>query len=191
MKNGVRVFAAVALAAAIAVSGCGKKKPAPPPSAPPPATAPTTTNPPPPPPPPPPPRDNPTRTPTEEEIFAGKSLEQLNGEHPLGDAYFDLDSSEIRSDARPILQKDADWMKRWSSTKVTIEGHGDSRGSAEYNLALGSRRATAVRDYLTSLGIAGDRVQIVSKGKEQPVCSEETESCWQQNRRGHFLITVK
>ena len=191
MNNGVRLFAAVALAAAVAASGCGKKKPAPPAPTPPPAAEPTRPNNPPPPPPPPAPRDNPTRTPTEDEVFASKSLEQLNNEHPLGDAYFDLDSSEIRADARPILQKDADWMKRWPSTKITVEGHCDSRGSAEYNLALGNRRATAVRDYLTSLGITPDRIQLVSKGKEQPVCSEEAESCWQQNRRGHFLITAK
>ena len=82
-------------------------------------------------------------------------------------------------------------MKRWPSTKVLVEGHCDSRGSAEYNLALGDRRSTAVRDYLVSLGVAGDRVQIVSKGKEQQVCSEENETCWQQNRRGHFLVTAK
>jgi len=74
---------------------------------------------------------------------------------------------------------------------VTIEGHCDSRGSSEYNLALGDRRAKAVRDYLVSLGIGADRIQIVSKGKEAPFCSEENEACWQQNRRGHFLITGK
>ena len=70
-----------------------------------------------------------------------------------------------------------------------IEGHCDSRGTAEYNLALGEQRAKAVQDYLVSLGVAADRVQIVSKGKEQPFCSDENESCWQQNRRGHFMIT--
>src|SRR5262249_11905262 len=191
MNNGVRVFAAVARAAAVAVSGCGKKKPVPPPPAAPPAAAPATTTPPPPPSPPPPAPAAPAHTPTDDEIFASKSLGQLNSEHPLADALFDLDSSQIRADAQPILQKDADWMKRGPSTKVTVEGHCDSRGSAEYNLALGNRRATAVRDYLTSLGITADRVQIVSKGKEQPVCTQEVESCWQQNRRGHFLITAK
>jgi len=191
MNNGVRVCAAVALAAALAVSGCGKKKPAPAAPTPPPAAAPTTTTPPPPPPPPAPPRETAPAAPTADELFARKSLDELNNEHPLSDAYFDLDSSQIRADAQPVLQKDADWMKRWPSTKVTVEGHGDSRGSAEYNLALGNRRAAAVRDYLTSLGVAADRIQIVSKGKEQPVCTEEAESCWQQNRRGHFLITAK
>jgi len=129
--------------------------------------------------------------PTEDEIFAGKTLEQLNSEKPLADALFDLDSQAIREDAKPALQKNADWMKRWTSTKVMVEGHADSRGSAEYNLALGERRATAVRDYLVNLGVTADRVQVVSKGKESPLCTEENESCWQQNRRGHFVITAK
>ena len=82
-------------------------------------------------------------------------------------------------------------MKKWTSTQVSLEGHCDSRGSAEYNLALGSRRANAVKEYLTNLGVAAARLTVVSKGKEQPVCSENAESCWQQNRRGHFLITGK
>jgi len=128
---------------------------------------------------------------TEDEIFARKSLADLNAERPLADVFFDLDKSEIRDDARTSLQKDADWMKRWTSTQITLEGHCDSRGSAEYNLGLGSRRATAVKDYLVNLGVLTGRVTVVSKGKEQPFCSEENESCWQQNRRGHFVITGK
>jgi peptidoglycan-associated lipoprotein len=115
----------------------------------------------------------------------------LNAERPLGDVYFDLDESSIREDARGPLQKNAEWMKRWASTRVTVEGHCDERGTAEYNLALGERRASAVKDYLVSLGVAADRVAVVSKGKESPFCSESNESCWQQNRRGHFLITAK
>jgi len=147
---------------------------------------------PPPPPAPPPPAPAPAPRPlTEEEIFARKSVAQLNDERPLDDVLFDLDKSEIREDAKGRLQKDADWLKKWTSTQVSIEGHCDSRGSAEYNLALGSRRANAVKEYLTNLGVAGGRLTVVSKGKEQPVCSEEGESCWQQNRRGHFLITAK
>ena len=191
MTRGVRVFAAVALAATMGVSACGKKKPVnvPPQPQAPVAETPRTT-PTPPPPPPPAPRETP-RTPTEDEVFAGKSLDQLNAEKPLGDVFFALDSAQLGDDSRPGLQKDAEWMKRWTSTKVMVEGHADSRGSAEYNLALGERRATAVRDYLVNLGIAADRVQVVSKGKEAPFCSEENETCWQQNRRGHFVITAK
>ena len=128
---------------------------------------------------------------TEDEIFARKSLEALNAEKPLTDAFFALDSAQIGDEARPVLQKDADWMKRWNSTKVMVEGHADSRGTAEYNLALGERRASAVRDYLVNLGVGADRITIVSKGKEAPVCTEENEACWQQNRRGHFVITAK
>ncbi len=190
MKRGVRVFAAIALATTVGVSACAKKKPAPPPAAPPAAEAPRTT-PPAPPPPPTPPRETPPPTLTEEEVFAGKTLEQLNSEKPLGDVFFALDSAQLGDEARPILQKDADWLKRWTSTKIMVEGHADSRGSAEYNLALGERRASAVRAYLVSLGLGADRVQIVSKGKEAPFCTEENEACWQQNRRGHFVITAK
>jgi peptidoglycan-associated lipoprotein len=191
MRAGVRIFAAFTIVAALSVTACGKKKPPaaapPPPAAAAPATAPA-----PPPPPPPAPRENPQpRVPTEEEIFANTSLEALNSQKPLGDAFFDLDQQSIRDDAKPVLQKNADWMKKWGTTKVMVEGHADSRGSAEYNLALGERRATAVRDYLVNLGIGTDRIQIVSKGKEAPVCSEEAEACWQQNRRGHFVVTAK
>ena len=109
----------------------------------------------------------------------------------MDDVYFELDKSDIRDDARSALQKDADWMKKWTSTQISLEGHCDSRGSSEYNLGLGSRRATAAKDYLVSLGVPAGRIAIVSKGKEQPFCSDENESCWQQNRRGHFVITGK
>jgi peptidoglycan-associated lipoprotein len=128
---------------------------------------------------------------TEDQIFAQKSLEQLNAERPLDDVFFNLDEATIREDARGPLQKNADWMKRWSQTRIQVEGHCDERGTAEYNLALGERRANAVKQYLVSLGITGDRIAVVSKGKESPFCSESNEGCWQQNRRGHFLITAK
>ena len=82
-------------------------------------------------------------------------------------------------------------MKQRHDDEVMVEGHADSRGTNEYNLALGERRADAVRDYLVSLGVAADRVTIVSKGEEQPFCTEETEACWQQNRGGHFIVTAK
>ena len=192
MRRGARVFAAIAIAAAVSAAACGKKKPDTPPPPPPPATtdAPRPTTPTPPPPPPAAPREE-TRTPTEDEIFAKKTVDDLNRERPLTDAFFPLDSSQISGESQASLQKDAEWLKRWTSTKVLVEGHADSRGTAEYNLALGERRATAVRDYLVNLGIAADRIQVVSKGKEAPFCTEENESCWSQNRRGHFVITAK
>lgn len=179
----------LALGAALAVAGCAKN---PPPSpAPPPPVAPAPPPAPPPPPPPPAPAPPAPAPLTEEQIFQRKSLEQLNNERPLGDVFFDLDRSEVRDDGRPVLQQAADWLKRWTTTRITVEGHCDSRGSSEYNLALGSRRATAVKDYLVSLGVAENRVALLSKGKEEPVCFEESESCWQRNRRGHFIITSK
>ena len=131
------------------------------------------------------------REPTEEELFARKSLDELNAERPLSEVLFDLDVASIRDDAREVLQKNADWMHRWPSTRVTIEGHCDERGSSEYNLALGERRAAAVKAYLVSLGIAAQRVDAVSKGKEVPVCTDSTERCWQLNRRGRPIITVR
>jgi len=160
---------ALALTTVMTVGACAKKVPPPAPA-----------------PPPPPPRQL-----TEDEIFAQKSLDQLNAEKPLGDVFFDLDESTIRDDAKASLSRNADWMKRWTSTAITIEGHCDSRGSSEYNLALGTRRANAVKDYLASLGVSASRVTVISKGKEQPFCSTEDESCWSQNRRGHFIITAK
>jgi len=186
------VCAAVVLAAVIGVSGCAKKKPEPPQPVPPtPAETPRTTpSAPPPPPPAPAPREEP-RALSEDEIFARKSIEDLNKEGVLADTFFALDSSQINDEGRGTLQKNADWMKRWTSTRILVEGHADSRGTAEYNLALGERRASAVRDYLVNLGIDASRVTIVSKGKEAPVCTEESEACWQQNRRGHFVFTAK
>jgi peptidoglycan-associated lipoprotein len=177
---------------AVFVTACAKKVPPPPP--PPPPEPPAAPAPPPPPPPPPAPRPAPAPPPaplSEDELFARKSLDQLNAEMPLSDVSFDYDQSTIRDDQRGTLQKNADWMRRWTTTKVSIEGHADARGTNEYNLALGDRRARAVQDYMKSLGIAADRMVVVSKGEEAPLCTDMTEACYQRNRRGHFVITAK
>jgi peptidoglycan-associated lipoprotein len=104
------------------------------------------------------------------------------------DAYFDLDKADIRSDARAALGKTADFLRNYPQLKVVIEGHCDERGSTEYNLALGDRRAAAVKQYLVSMGIGADRMTTLSYGKEKPFCMESSEDCWQKNRRGHFVM---
>jgi peptidoglycan-associated lipoprotein len=92
---------------------------------------------------------------------------------------------------KAALSTNATWLKRWTSTRISIEGHCDERGTAEYNLGLGERRANAVKAHLVELGVPADRIAIVSKGKEAPFCTDKNEECWKQNRRGHFVITAK
>ncbi len=183
-------IASVCLVLALGAAACAKKAPAP--AAPPPVPPAAPAAPPaPPPPPPPPPAAAAPRTLSEEEVFRGKSLAALNAEKPLGDVYFDLDAATLKDESKAALSANSTWLKKWTSTRISIEGHCDERGSAEYNLGLGDRRANAVKDYLASLGIAGDRLVVVSKGKEAPFCAESNEACWAQNRRGHFVITAK
>lgn len=110
---------------------------------------------------------------------------------PLQDVHFGYDSYELGDSARELLRINGDWLQSNPSAKIEIEGHTDSRGTVEYNLALGAKRATAVRDYLASLGVSGDRITTISYGKELPICQEESESCWAQNRRAHFVILGK
>jgi peptidoglycan-associated lipoprotein len=180
----------VCLILALGAAACAKKAPAPAPPPPAPPAAPAAP-PAPPPPPPPPPAAAAPRPLSEEEVFARKSLADLNSEKPLGDVFFDLDAATLKDQSKAALSVNSTWLKKWTSTKISIEGHCDERGSAEYNLGLGERRANAVKDYLASLGIGADRVTVVSKGKEAPFCSESNEACWAQNRRGHFVITAK
>jgi peptidoglycan-associated lipoprotein len=118
-------------------------------------------------------------------------IAKLNTMGYLKDAYFDYDQSDLREDARSALSGNAEWLKRYPSIQVLIEGHCDERGTSAYNLALGDRRANAARDYVDSLGIASSRIRTVSYGKERPACTESTEDCWQRNRRAHFVITSK
>ena len=107
---------------------------------------------------------------------------------PLKDVYFDFDRYDLSADARTVLRANADWLKNNPGTRVEIEGHCDDRGTNEYNLALGAKRAQAVREYLATLGVAANRLSTISYGEEIPVCKEETESCWKQNRRARFVI---
>ena len=106
------------------------------------------------------------------------------------DIYFDYDKNNIRDDARGTLTRDADALKAimrdFPDATVSLEGHCDERGSAEYNLALGDRRATATKEFLVGLGVSADRLKTISYGKERPVCTEGNEACWQKNRRAHF-----
>jgi peptidoglycan-associated lipoprotein len=189
MMRSFRFPAAAVMVVALSAAACGPKKvdtPAPAPAPPPPpATKPS----PPPPPPPAPPTPEPP-PPTEDEIYAKLSTEEIAKKY-LTDVFFAYDSSELSEQARAALQKNVEFMKKRTTSTVLVEGHADSRGTNEYNIALGERRADVVRDYLVSLGIPTNRISIVSKGEEQPLCRDETESCWQQNRRGHFIVTAR
>lgn len=107
------------------------------------------------------------------------------------DVYFEYDESNLSDDARAKLSRNAELLKTQPRLSVTIEGHCDARGTAEYNLALGERRANAAKSYLASLGVAADRMRTISYGKERPVCSEQDESCFSQNRRAHMVVTSR
>jgi len=106
----------------------------------------------------------------------------------IKDAFFDFDKSELRQDARDALTKDAEFLRSYPQARISIEGHCDERGSTEYNLGLGQRRAEAAKNFLISLGIPADRLTTVSWGKERPFCTEHSESCWEQNRRAHLVL---
>jgi peptidoglycan-associated lipoprotein len=127
--------------------------------------------------PPPPPRPAAAPEPTVDELFTRN----------VKDSYFDYDKADIRADAREALSQTAQFLRSYPQVRVTIEGHCDERGSTEYNLALGDRRAQATKDFLVSLGVTADRMDTISYGKERPTCQDHNESCWQQNRRGHFV----
>lgn len=102
--------------------------------------------------------------------------------------FYDYDSYAIRADAQAVLQQNAQFLQQHPNIRITIEGHCDERGSTEYNLALGDNRALAARDALVQLGVRSDRIRVISFGKEKPFCTESNEQCWQQNRRGHFVM---
>jgi len=111
------------------------------------------------------------------------------GEGPLSDIHFDYNDYAVRAQDGEILKSNADWMTKNPGARVQVEGHCDNRGSEEYNIALGAKRAQAAKDYLQTLGISGDRLSTISYGKELPVCTDESQDCWQQNRRDHFVVS--
>jgi peptidoglycan-associated lipoprotein len=119
------------------------------------------------------------------------SLDELNRRGYLKDAFFDFDRAEIATPARGSLEGDAKWLRAHPTIIVRVEGHADERGTAAYNLALGERRAAAVREYLSSLGVDPVAIQTVSYGKERPFVTGHDEADWAQNRRGHFVVTAR
>lgn len=180
----------VTLAVTLAVAACAKKKapvtqPAPPPAA---ATQPT---------PPAPPSQRVEEAlpvppqPLAEDAIANKSLDDLNRDSPLKPAFFALDSTALDDKNKTVIQGNADVLKKYGTWQITIEGHCDERGTAEYNLALGERRAVAVKTYLISLGISPERIRTVSYGKEFPFDPGHDEAAWANNRRAQFVITSK
>jgi peptidoglycan-associated lipoprotein len=110
------------------------------------------------------------------------------GQGPLSDIHFDYNDYSVRAQDGEVLKSNADWMTKNPGARVQIEGHCDNRGSEEYNIALGAKRAQAAKDYLETLGIAADRMSTISYGKELPICNEDTDECWAENRRDHFVV---
>jgi peptidoglycan-associated lipoprotein len=130
---------------------------------------------------------DPKASPLDADLAAANDYARQNG--LLGDVYFDFDRAELKGEARERLAQNARFLAERPEFVVTLEGHCDERGTGEYNLALGQSRSTMARGYLTSLGISPDRLISLSLGEERPVCTASDESCWQQNRRVHFVLT--
>jgi peptidoglycan-associated lipoprotein len=128
---------------------------------------------------------------TEEEILMSKSLEEINLAAPLKMIHFDYDRYFIRDDAKPVLDANSAFLNRFPNVKILIEGHCDERGTEEYNLALGEKRAKSTFDYLVSLGVSQQRLRVISYGKSQPLDNGHNEMAWQKNRRAQFLIIEK
>jgi peptidoglycan-associated lipoprotein len=180
-----RTALAVAVVLGLMLPGCGKKVPPPPPPAPPPVVPAT-------PPPAPPPAPVADVKPLDEYgRLQGMDADQLDKMGLLAEIHFDLDSSDLREQDRQALTQNGEVLKKYDFLAITIEGHCDERGSVEYNLALGERRAKTAYDYLVSLGVPAQRLKPVSYGKEIPLCSESNEACWARNRRAHFTVTGK
>src|SRR5579871_2422985 len=184
MKTFAKGAASASLALALGLAACGGNKMMPMTPAPAVAPAPAPAAPPPPPQPAPPPPRPPA--PVQQSIVPGSVQDfQVN----VGDRiFFEYDKSDLDDRARGVLQKQAAWLQRFGAVTLTIEGDCDERGTREYNIALGARRAQSVKDYLTSLGVSTARLETISYGKERPVCIESNEACWAQNRRGVSVI---
>jgi peptidoglycan-associated lipoprotein len=193
MKAARSITVLVALAALVTAIACGKKtppvaRPAPPPAMPADTALASA------PPAPPSPVREPVSVPADpvrDDAISSASLDDLNKNSPLKPVYYELDSSDLSPANQKTLDEDAALLKRYPSWTVTVEGHCDERGTAEYNLALGERRAIAARAYLVSLGIAADRLRTVSYGKEFPFDPGHDETAFAKNRRAHFVITAK
>jgi peptidoglycan-associated lipoprotein len=192
MRREAKALLVLVLLLTVVVAACkGKAKPPVARPMPPPMVDPGTN--PPPPPGPPQPVSEPVVVPPmpAEDTLGTKSLDDLNRDSPLRPLFFALDSSDVSSEGQQVLQANAAVLKKYPNMQITIEGHCDERGTAEYNLALGERRALAAKSYLVSLGIAADKVKTVSYGKEFPFDAGHDDAAWAKNRRAHFVITAK
>jgi len=191
MTRRTNTLMVLAVLVTVVVGACSKKAPPLARPMPPPATA--DPAPPPAPPPPPSPVAEPVPVPPMpvEDTIGSKSLDDLNRDSPLSPLFFGDDSSEVSPEGQQVLQANAAVLKKYPTWQVTVEGHCDERGTAEYNLALGERRALSARTYLVSLGIPADRIKTVSYGKEFPFDAGKDPAAWAKNRRAHFVITAK
>lgn len=173
----------------LAVGACKKAEPEPPAPPPPPPPVEEPPAPEPVPPPPAPPVEPEYKSPWSEDIV--EANREVHEKGLLGDVYFEFDKATLTDMTRSQLSKNADFLKTRDGENlvITIEGHCDERGTNDYNLALGDRRSNAARDYLLSLGVAGDRLKTISYGEERPQCDDSNEDCWQLNRRAYFRVT--
>ena len=182
----------ITVALAISVGACAKKKPPVARPIPPPPPPVTDTAPPRPPAPPEPVRETPIPPePVTSDPLVATDIDQINKNSPFQPVFYAFDSAEVDAEAQKVLNANGEILRKYPSWVITIEGHSDERGTAEYNLALGERRAAAARTYLVSLGIPADRLKTVSYGKEFPFDPGHDEAAWAKNRRAHFVVTSK
>ncbi len=190
MRRSLMIGAALVLVAG--VGACAKKTPpVARPTAPPPANSTTASRPPAPPEPVTEPQPMPPEPVPAEDSLSARDIDDINKNSPFQPVFFGFDMAELDAGAQQVLNANADILRQYPTWVITIEGHADERGTAEYNLALGERRALAARNYLVSLGIPADRLRTVSYGKEFPFDPGHDEAAWSKNRRAHFVVTSK